>query len=140
VGKKARREVWEAMQGKRQAQQPQQEQIDVVPMEPSKFPSASMQEQGWIKLKKPGQFGWFRKTGDGRDLILYQTFNGEENTLAYAWGCDLARKNVPRSFVEQVAGDYSGSLFAQVLLKGFDDFHRPAKIERIRLDYEREAQ
>jgi hypothetical protein len=136
VSKRARREVWEAT---RQAEPPQQGQIEIVPLEPARLPRASMQKQGWIRIKRPGEFGWYRKTIDGKELIIYQSFNGEENTLAFAWGYDLARKNLPRSFVEQVAGDFPGSLFARVLLRGFDDFHRPVKIERGLLDYELEA-
>jgi hypothetical protein len=103
----------------------------------------SMSAQGWLKLtdtKQRGQHGWFRRSEDSRkEIITYKNFDGEDS-LAFSWGYDLARKGLPRSFVEQIAGDYSGSLFAAVLLKGFDDFHRPAKVERIRLDYEREAQ
>jgi hypothetical protein len=101
----------------------------------------SMQAKGWLRLtdtKRRGQRGWFRRLDDGpKEIIMYENFNGE-GSLAFAWGFDLARKNLPRSFVEQVAGDHGG-LFAQVLLKGFDDFHRPAKIERGLLDYELEA-
>ena len=68
-------------------------------------------------------------------MIVYENYNGEDS-LAFAWGFGLAKKSLPRSFVERIASDYSGSLFAQVLLKGFDEFHRRPKMERIRLDYE----
>ena len=99
---------------------------------------SSMFKMGWVKYTDRGRFGWYRKTREQREIIVYTLFNGEESSMAHAWGWDLARKNLPRSFVEQIAGDHGG-LFAVVFLKGFDDFHRPAKIERVLLDYELEA-
>lgn len=102
----------------------------------------SMPAKGWLRLtdtKQRGQQGWFRRSEDGRkEIITYKHFDGEDS-LAFAWGYDLARKRLPRSFAVQVAGDHGG-LFADVFLRGFDAFHRPPKIERTRLDYEREAQ
>lgn len=126
--------MWEAIRQERQAHQPQQEQIEVVPMEPSKLPRASMQPQGWLRLKNPGQFGWYRKTGGGKNLIIYESFNGNDS-LAFAWGLDLARKHLPRSFAVEIANDHGG-LFATAFLNGFDSFSRPAKVERIRKDEE----
>ena len=96
----------------------------------------SMPAKGWIRLtdtKQRGRQGWYRRLDDGRkEIIMYDEFDGE-GSLAFAWGFDLAKKRLSRSFAEQIAGDHGG-LFAQVLLKGFDEFHRPARLERIRGD------
>lgn len=104
----------------------------------------SMPAQGWLKFKNAGKHGWYRTYFGRKEVITYTFYTGSEgDSLAYKWGYDLGRKRLPRSFVEQIAGDYAGdyagTLFAQVLLRGFDDFHRPAKRERVLLDYELEA-
>ena len=100
----------------------------------------SMPAKGWLKYVNAGKHGWYRTCYGIRETIVYTTYTGSEgDSLAYRWGYGLACKKLPRSFVEQIAGDYPGTLFAQVLLRGFDDFHRPAKRERVLLDYELEA-
>jgi hypothetical protein len=136
MGKRARREVREAVQQQRQ----QRIEVSVMQKYVLTNPRNSMNALGWNRLSpQRGDHGWFRRGEERSELIIYKFFDGEDS-LAFAWGFDLARKQLPRSFAAAVAGDFEGSLFASVLLRGFDAFSRPPKIERRRLDFETEAQ
>ena len=94
----------------------------------------SMIAKGWMRLLNKSQHGWYRKSETGEaELIIYKTYDGE-GSLAWSWGFDLARKGLGRDFVKRVASDHGG-LFAEVLLRGFDDFGRPTSPRRYRPDY-----
>jgi hypothetical protein len=139
VSKRARKEVWEATRQGREVRQPLKERIPEEEQQPRppKFPRASMQAMGWLCLDR-GRRGWRRTGLHGVEMILYENYKAE-SSLAECWGFDLARKGIPRSFAQTVAADISG-FAGEVFLRGFDNFHRPAKIERGLLDYEREDQ
>jgi hypothetical protein len=82
-----------------------------------------MQAKGWSRLERSQHPGWHRRTEDRHEMLLYINFKGEDS-LAFSWGFDLAKKKLPRSFAAQIAADHGG-LFSQALLAGFDSFSRP---------------
>jgi hypothetical protein len=84
--------------------------------------------QGWNRLGQNSKHkGWFRGRGEERELLIYVEFDGTDS-LAFGYGFDLARKRLPRSFVEALAADHGNGFFGRVLLNGFDSFSRPPKI------------
>jgi hypothetical protein len=83
---------------------------------------------GWSRLGKNSKYkGWCRGRGDEREMLCYVEYKGEDS-LAYMWGFDLARKKLPFSFVMQIADDHGGGFFGQVLLAGYASFSRPLRI------------
>jgi hypothetical protein len=91
-----------------------------------------MQAKGWSRLSNQSKYkGWTRYINERREMIVYINFKGEDS-LAFAWGFDLAKKRLPRSFATQIAADHGG-LFSQALLTGFDSFSQ-IQIERSRGD------
>jgi hypothetical protein len=87
-----------------------------------------MSAMGWNRLGKNSKHkGWSRGQGEEKELLCYVHFKGEDS-LAFAWGFDLARKKLPFSFVMQIANDHGGGFFGQVLLAGYSSFSRPPRI------------
>jgi hypothetical protein len=86
-----------------------------------------MSAMGWNRLGQNSKYkGWIRGRGAKKEMLCYVEYNGEDS-LAFSYGFDLARKRLPRSFAEAVAADHGG-FFGRVLLNGFDSFSRPPRI------------
>ena len=79
----------------------------------------SLSAQGWNKLGQNSKYkGWIRGRGAEKEMLCYIEYNGEDS-LAFSYGFDLARKRLPRSFVEAVD---SGS--RRFLCEGFAEWIR----------------
>jgi hypothetical protein len=87
----------------------------------------TMRSKGWHPIGKSKYPGWTRGVGDEREMLIYVQYRGEDS-LAFSWGFDLAKKKLPIDFVTQIANDHGG-LFREVLLAGYNSFSR-VRIER----------
>jgi hypothetical protein len=87
-----------------------------------------MPAQGWSRFaSRSGHPRWTRRIEERKEMLFYISFKGEDS-LAFSWGFDIAKKKLPRSFAQQIAADHGG-LFAQAFLAGFDSFSH-VRIER----------